>query len=246
MKRSAENEAAEPVPAVSWKRFDFARLHPTEFSPSKSQYGGFSGKCSYGAAFSNVLITGPAMRVLHEPSVWDEQKQAKWGKSGKPLDADRKTDKWNIELELDNAEFEAFLERYVQRRAADVHAAQERFLPAGAKPMSLEVIASKFYSLIKHDKNTGAKTLGFDGRCEKGSTAVPLVLEDEEGNAITTGVGKNAWLYPVMDLSAARVADKLMNVKQYVDPIKFIVKRDAYVPPSVPVNAKCVKADIDD
>lgn len=245
MKRSAENEAAEPVPAVSWKRFDFARLHPTEFSVSNGQYGGFNGKTRCGPSHGNVLITGPAMKVLFEPSVWDDEKQAKWGKSGKPLDKDRKVDKWSLDLEVDSVEFEAFLERYIHYLAAQVHAAQERFLPPGAKPVSLEVVASKFYAIIKTDKN-GVKKLGFDGRCDVGAKDVQLVLEDEDGNAVNGGIGKNTLVYPVMDLTRMRVAEKLQNLKLYIDPVKFIVKKDAYVPPSVPVNAKCVKADIDD
>jgi hypothetical protein len=250
MKRGNADDEVEQVPAathsaVSFKRFDFAKLHPTDFSASNGNYGGFNGKARYGAQHGPVLVTGPAMKVLFEPSVWDEEKQLKWGKGGGTLDADRKLDKWSLDLEVDDTAFEAFLEAYIAHRAKEVHAAQERFLPLGAKQLSIDVIASKFYSIVKTTRN-GVKKIGFDGRCDVGAQNVPLILEDEHGNRIDGGIGKGARVHPVMDLSRERVADKLQSIKQYVEPIKFIVRREAYVPPSLPVDAKAVKADIDD
>lgn len=254
-KRTAE-DVARPAPeakkaacvsAPSWRAIDFELINKPEIVASRSQYGGWSVSWTYGKHRQPLTFTGPRSRVVHEPSIWDEEKEAAFGKSGHGLDPKRSSDKWSVSLALDVENFITFIERLVHRFASDIFEAQEKILPKGSKPMTVEVIESKFYSIIKIDKRTGERTLDFDGRCNVGAASVPLCLVDEDGATLEKGaqLGRGSEVNPVMSLTSARIAENLQNVKVYTNPIKFVVRTLA-PPVSVATNPDAIRAEIDD
>jgi hypothetical protein len=200
---------------------------------------------TYGADRHPVLFTCPPMRVVHEPSIWDDAKQAKWGKSGKPLDPDRKSDKWSLDLEAEE-EFIAFINALIRRFAELIYENQAK-LSLG-KLLSKEVIESKFdaFPVIKKDTKTGVRTLSFDGRVEKGSTEMPIVLVDKNGEKIKDAphIGRDSILQPIPRMSSVRIGAGFKDAKTYVDPYEFIPVQ--CIAPAEDMKNTRVKPDLGD
>jgi len=241
MKRSAP--PADDVPpakdekteeATNWKKFDVSLLNQPIFSASKGTYGGWYGDVTYGPEKRAVLITGPAMKVLHDPDVWDDEKQAKWGKDKKPLPADRKSDKFSVEMEAPE-EFKKFLFSYRTALAGGIRSQLDTFVDPSHpdfEDMDTKTIAGKFYPLAKQNKD-GVWVFKLDGRCAVGAKSLPLVLEDREGHALPPGsqLGRNSRVVPVFRADNTFVSAGFKDVKVYVEPVKFVVLE--HVPPSV-------------
>ena len=255
MKRAVEETSEQQQPkrpaaeSVNWRKFDVAKLNAANFSVSKGKFGGWAGSWTYSEARSTVVLTGPAMRVLHDPSVWDNEKALKYGKDKKELDPERKADKWNVELAA-SPEFAAKLDEYLNAIAGLVLKQLGFFLPestpAFAKNNSVDVIASKFYEVVKRDEKTGELVFKLDGRCEVGATSVPLVLEDRDGNALPpdAGLGRGSLVAPVFKMSSLYINKGFQNIKVYVEPVKFVVLE--HVAPQARLEAASVRAALDD
>jgi hypothetical protein len=257
MKRKADTPpegtpAAKAVSSIAestnWRKLDVAKLNRAAFALSKGKFGGWSGSWTYGEGRAKLVITGPAMRVLHDPSVWDNEKALKFGADKKELDPERKNDKWNVELAAP-ADFRAKIDAVLERVAALVHEQLEFFLPKDtgmyAKNNSASVIASKFYEVIKFDEKTGEHVFKLTGRCEVGATSVPLVLEDRDGNALPpgTGLGRGSVVAPVFTMDSSFINKGFQNIKVYVEPVKFVVLE--HVAPQARLEPASVRAALD-
>jgi hypothetical protein len=255
MKRSSEPNAGEPEAkaaaveeATNWRRFDVAQLNAPVFSPSKGAYGGWYGDTTCGPAKRAVLVTGPAMRVLHDPDVWDDEKQAQWSVDKTPLKADRKSDKFNVEMEAPEA-FVKWLFAYRTALAGRIHAQLGTFIDPGHpdfEDMDARTIAGKFYELAKKDKE-GRWVFKLDGRCEKGAKDVPLTLETIDGAALPAGarLGRNSRVVPVFRADSLFVSAGFKNVKVYLKPVKFVVLEHA-PPAAKAIEPASVRAQLDD
>jgi hypothetical protein len=255
MKRSSEPTSEAPAAktekleeATNWRKFDTTKLNAPVYSASKGQYGGWYGERTYGPEKRTVLVTGPAMRVLYDPDVWNDEKQAKWGKDKGALKADRKSDKWNVELEASEP-FVKWLFAYRTAVAAGIRAKLDTFIDPehpDFEDMDVKTIASKFYDLAKKDSD-GRWVFKIDGRCEVGAKDVPLVLEDKEGAPMPDGtkVGRGSLVVPVFRAGEDFVNKTFQNIKVYVKPVKFVVLE--HVPPSVKAIAPAsVRPQLDD
>lgn len=255
MKRAAEEEQQQQQPkrpaaeSVNWRKFDVAKLNRAAFKASSGKFGGWTGSLTYGEARQKPVLTGPAMRVMHDPSVWDNEKALKYGIDKKELDPERKADKWNVELAAP-AEFVGKIELIAQRVAELVHEQLGFFLPENtpvfAKNNSVQVISTKIIDVIKPDKKTGEPGFKLTGRCEVGATSVPLVLEDRDGNALPadTGLGRGSLVAPVFTVDGLYINKEFKNIKVYVEPVKFVVLE--HVAPQARLEAASVRAALDE
>jgi hypothetical protein len=255
MKRSSEPNAEEPEKkaqtveeATNWRRFDVALLNVPTFNASKGNYGGWYGDFTYGPMKRTVLVTGPAMKVLHDPDVWDDEKQLKWGKDKTPLKADRKTDKFNVEMEAPEP-FVRWLFAFRTAIAGGIRSQLDTFIDPSHpdfEDMDIKTIAGKFYELAKKDKE-GRWVFKLDGRCAVGTKEVPLVLEDRDGNAMPDGaqLGRGSRVVPVFRADSGFVSAGFKNVKVYLKPVKFVVLE--HLPPSAKAIAPAsVRPQLDD
>lgn len=257
MKRAlAPSEEVDPTPkrpaaaeSVNWRKLDVTKLNRATFKTSNGKFGGWTGSLTYGEARQKPVLTGPAMRVMHDPSVWDNEKAMKYGIDKKELDPDRKSDKWNVDL-CAPADFITKIDAVQARVAELVHEQLGFFLPenspAFAKNNSAAIIATKVIDVIKPDKKSGEPAFKLTGRCEVGAAAVPLVLEDRDGNALPpdAGLGRGSLVAPVFTVDGLYINKEFKNIKVYVEPVKFVVLE--HVPPQARLEAASVRAALDD
>lgn len=241
MKRSSDTALDAPaakeeklIEAPNWRTFDAGKLNAPTYEQSKGKFGGWYGERTYGSARQPVIMTGPAMRVLYDPDVWDDEKAVKYGKDKKALPADRKSDKWNIELEAPEP-FVRALFAYRTAVAAGIRGTLDTFVdPAHPdfEDMDVKTIASKFYDLAKKDAE-GRWVFKLDGRCEVGAKDVPMVLEDRAGKLMPAGtkIGRGSLVVPVFNAGGDFVNSTFQNIKVYLKPVKFVVLE--HVPPIV-------------
>lgn len=232
-------------PTINWRKLDLNKINPGVYAASKGSFGGWTVKWTYGEDKLPIDITGPWCTVAHDPSVWDSEKQMKYGKEKKPLDVNRKADKWNATLSV-SKEFAEVIEAIKLRFAADIFANKHLFWdPKDPKTdkITIDIIASKFYEIVEWDAKIGSHIMKVDGRCAVGSTDVPMILEDTEGKSIDGKLGRYSEVAPMFTLGSAYINATMQNIKAYVDPGKFIVRK--IVAPQVR-DPSAKKADLDD
>lgn len=229
-----EPESEAPPPLVvekvagNWRKFDGTSLE-ARFKASTGPYGGMN--CYFNKKGSlSVRVTMPFCRIEYEPSIWDEAKQAKWGKKEadgkvKALDANRKKDKASLMLCVPEA-WNSWWRAYKLSVAQQIFA-QRTFIFAKDEERknvpSAEALLLLFEAGVKQQPS-GEYLFKLDLSTEVGATEVPLPLFDaatEKPLSADYKLGRGSEVSCVIDLSYAYIGQK---VKIHARPTEVYVR----------------------
>lgn len=150
-----------------------------DVSSKRNQYGGvnFSSRLKNGGPFVLLL---PRMTVAYVPSVWDEEKQAKYGKEkDKQLNPDRKSEHWSLKCECTDRTVELFHEKIIKPLASRLCESRHLLWPNDMGKLKLDDPAQFQSLIISPFKRDGERNyLHFDALSERGNFAhfpVPLI-----------------------------------------------------------------------
>lgn len=178
--------AKEASTAPNWRKVELKKVN-ARFQASKSQFGGSSGYFNYENANTPFSFTTPWCIVAHDPSVWDEAKNAKFGKKEadgkiKPLDPNRKTDKWSLGFEVTEP-FLTFLDVDVKRAIAElIYPKRNEIWRDGSKraATSPDQLMMSFEVIVKYDEKSGVSVFNFDIKSDRDAEAIPVEVIDYE------------------------------------------------------------------
>lgn len=201
-----------------------------DIRPSKSKFGGssLSFKKLGGAP---VTVTTPWMKLKHDPEPWDEQKQAKYGKEkDKPLDPERKSDKWNFDAELpSNDEEKNLFMMYVDgvrlATAKAIFENRDKVWPTDkSKQRELkgpESVVSSYESTFKWEDGRDYFKPDISAPAHSKSLTLPIVSRDTGKFIDVSAIGKGTEVAFIIDFSSAYVGK---SVKLYATPIQIAVR----------------------
>lgn len=241
-RKEPESESKQEVPAVNWRKFDGTALI-ARFQKSTGAYGGTNIYLSLPGA-SSVAVTMPWSRVEFEPSVWDEAKQAKYGKEKdadgkiKKLDPNRKKDKCSMTLNVSEA-WSNWWRAYklsIAQRLFEQRAVIFKDQPDLKAIESARELLTSFEAGVKQN-NSGDYLFKLDMTTDVGAQDTPLKLyahDTKEELPSNVRLGRGSEVAVVLDLGYARIGQK---IKIYAVPSKVYVRTavapkndSAYVP----------------
>jgi len=224
-----DEPAPQPIKVLSpnWRKTMWSKLSG-RFEASKSLFGGTSGYFNYdGQPFT---FTSPWVKLAHDPSVWDDEKNARFGKKGddgkvKPLDANRKQDKWSMPVVVED-DFADWLEESLAYATADIILKNKDRIGHAAikKATDCKSILMLYEPIVKNDDKLQKRTWNLDVRSERGARTLPVVVIDYNTQLplSPSDLGQNSEISVVVGCSSAYINK---TVKIYSEPKKVFVRK---------------------
>lgn len=223
---------AEKKRPIHWRDFDATKVKSGAYK--NGQFGPSTSR-TYGDAATPVIVQCPDARVVHAPSAWTEEQEAKYGSKFGPLKADRKSDKWTMTIGFANKDFEhVFRNEIVKQARQDLFDNRQKWAGANWKEIpSPEALFSKLPNPMQESASvTGEYELKVSMRSAVGSSDLNCAFIDFDTNepwpVRDKPIGPETMIRPVIDFSDMFVGKE---AKLYCTLRLCYVHADKYVPP---------------